>query len=172
MAENGLREKLIDYIQDAHAMEQNVLRMLDSMISTTRDTEVLNRLKQHRAETEHHGQLLQQRLEALGESRSMTAEVPAVVGAWFKGMGDWARPDKPGKNARDGFVTEHLEIASYELLERLADRAGDAETARVAREIRQDEEEMANWIASHWDRFIDLTLHEAGLRSAMPAHVS
>jgi ferritin-like metal-binding protein YciE len=32
-----LEEKLVEYIDDAYAMEQNVLRMLDSMIGTTKD---------------------------------------------------------------------------------------------------------------------------------------
>ena len=37
MADEKLREKLADYVEDAHAMEQSVLRSLESMISTTDD---------------------------------------------------------------------------------------------------------------------------------------
>jgi ferritin-like metal-binding protein YciE len=79
----------------------------------------------------------------------------------LKGAVDSVRGDKPGKNARDGFVTEHAEIAAYELLERLAIRAGDTETAEVARQNRVDEEAMAEKIAASWDHVLDLTLADA-----------
>ena len=73
-----------------------------------------------------------------------------------------ARTDKPAKNARDAFVTEHMEIAAYHLLERLAEKAGDQETAEVARRNRADEEAMAHKIHSNWDRFLELTLATPG----------
>ena len=168
---DSLSDKLIGYVQDAHAMECSVVRMLDSMIGTTTDPEILARLTEHRRETDRHVQLLEGRLTALGKGRSRVADTAAVAAALLKSVGDRVRHDRPGKNARDAFVVAHEEIATYELLERLAMRAGDGETARVAREIRRDEEEMAHWIASHWDRFLDLTLAESGIASRAPAHI-
>jgi ferritin-like metal-binding protein YciE len=165
MADDKLREKLVDYVQDAQAMERNVLRMLDSMISTTDDPEITEVLRHHKEETEEHERRLRERLEALGADTSTTKEAGAVGAALLKGVGDVARSDKPGKNARDGFVTEHMEIASYQLLERLAQRAGDQQTAEVARRNRADEEEMARKIDANWDRFVELTLREAGIQA-------
>ncbi len=163
MAQDKLREKLIDYIEDAHAMERSVLRMLDSMISTTDDPEIVEVLQNHKAETEQHERRLRERLEALGRDTSARKEAESIVGALAKGVADRLRGDKAGKNARDGYVTEHMEIASYELLERLANRASDPWTAEVARTNRADEEEMARKIAANWDKFVELTLYEEGI---------
>ena len=165
MTSSELKTKLGGYIEDAHAMESNVLQMLDSMISTTEDAQIRRDLEQHRKQTEQHQERLRERRDAVGRGTSLRKESQTILGALMKGVGDQVRGDKPGKNARDGFVTEHMEIAAYELLERLADRAGDEETAKVARQNRRDEEAMAKKIAAKWDKFIDLTLAEEGIEA-------
>jgi ferritin-like metal-binding protein YciE len=163
MADDKLQQKLVDYVQDAHAMEQNVSTMLDSMISTTDDPEIKQMLKHHKQQTAEHERRLRERLDAMGAGTSKAKEVGGIGAALFKGVGDMARTDKPGKNARDAYTTEHMEIAAYELLERLAKRAGDEETAEVARQNRSEEQAMAKKIESNWDRFLELTLAEPGL---------
>jgi ferritin-like metal-binding protein YciE len=163
MADDKLQEKLVDYVEDAHAMEQNVSKMLDSMIATTDDPEIEEILRHHKQETEEHERRLRERLDAMGAGTSTIKETGAVGSALLKGVGDMARTDKPGKNARDGYTTEHMEIASYQLLERLAERAGDEQTAEVARQNRADEEAMAQKIDANWDKFLSLTLAEAGI---------
>lgn len=160
MATTDLQEKLNEHLKDAQAMEQNVKRMLDSMISNTEDPEVKGELEHHREETERHEQLLSERLEARGEGTSTVKEAAGIGGALLKGMVDTMRSEKPAKNARDGYVTEHLEIAAYEMLARIAERAGDEATVEVARRNCADERAMAEKIEGKWDRFVDLTLHE------------
>jgi ferritin-like metal-binding protein YciE len=164
MADDKLNEKLADYVEDAHAMEQNDLKMIDSMISTTDDPETRQMLQNHKRETEEHERRMRERLDALGAGTSARKQAQAVGAALLKGVGDKARGDKAGKNARDGYTAEHLEIAAYQLLERLAERAGDSETAEVARQNRAEEEEMARKLDANWDRFVDLTLAENDIR--------
>ena len=163
MADQKLQRKLVDHVQEAHAMEQTVSTMLDSMIDTTDDPEITEMLRQHKRQTQEHERRLRERLDAMGAGTSTAKSVGGLGAALLKGVGDVARTDKPSKNGRDGYMTEHMEIAAYELLERLAKRAGDEETAEVARQNRSDEQTMAKKIESNWDKFVDLTLAEPGL---------
>jgi ferritin-like metal-binding protein YciE len=163
VTQDEVRDKLVDYVENAHAMEQGVLRMLDSMISRCDDVTVRELLEKHRQETEQHERLLRQRLEALEAGTSVRKEAQALAGTLMKGVMDMVRSDSPGKDARDAYVTEHAEIAAYELLSRLAERAGDAATAEVAKRICLDERAMAEAIEVNWDRFVDMTLQEIGV---------
>jgi ferritin-like metal-binding protein YciE len=163
MSTDQLKAQLVKHIDEAYAMEQNVLRMLDGMIETTDDEEIKNELRQHKLETERHAERMQQRLEAHSATPSMVKEAGGIAGALMKSVLDMARPEKAGRNARDGYTTEHMEIAAYQLLERIAQRAGDEETAVAARENRAEEEAMAKKLDGHWDKFAELSLREQGV---------
>jgi ferritin-like metal-binding protein YciE len=158
-----LKEQLIKHIDEAHAMEQNVLRMLDGMISTTDDPEILDALEHHKLQTQGHADRMAQRLEAHEATPSTVKQLGGVLGALAKMPLDLVRGEKAGRNARDGYATEHMEIASYELLRRIAEKAGDEETAVAAKEIIEEEKLMANLIADNWDKFAELSLKEEGV---------
>jgi ferritin-like metal-binding protein YciE len=158
-----IQEQLVKHIDEAYAMEQNVLRMLDGMIETTDDPTMRGDLERHKAETEAQAERLKECLESHDASPSMVKEAGGILGAMMKGVADMARGDKAGRNARDGFATEHMEIASYQLLERVATRAGDEQTAEVARMNRGEEEAMAAKIDQTWDKAVDMSLQEAGV---------
>lgn len=158
-----LDEQLVKHIDEAYAMEQNVLRMLDTMIETSDDPEMKGHLEHHKTETERQAERLERRLQAHGASPSVVKEAGGMIGALMKGVVDLARGEKAGRNARDGYAAEHMEIASYQLLERVATRAGDVETAEVARQNRAEEVAMAQKIDMSWDKAAELSLAEAGV---------
>ena len=158
-----IQEQLIKHIDEAHAMEQNVLRMLEGMISTTDDPEILQELEHHKVETEGHAEQMRQRLEAHGASPSGVKQLAGIMGALAKLPLDMVRGEKAGRNARDGYATEHMEIASYELLKRIAQDANDEETVAACDEIIAQEQAMADTIAANWDKFADLSLREEGI---------
>lgn len=160
-ARQRAREKLLTHLEDAHAMEENIVRSLDSMILATADRRVAKLLADHRRQTVKHSQLVRDRLVAHDRTPSIAKEMASLPGTMLKGVTDQVRGDRTAMNARDAFVAEHLEIAVYEIVERLADQAGDRRTAAAARRIRRDEQAMARRIADRWDRFVELALAEA-----------
>ncbi len=160
---SSLHDQLVKHIDEALAMEENVTRMLDGMIATTDDPGIIDLLEHHKGETEQQSARLRGRLEAHGASPSLVREAVGILGALAKLPLDTVRSEKAGRNARDGYATEHMEIAAYQLLERIATRAGDEETAEVARQNRAEEEAMARKLDEHWDLFAELSLREEGV---------
>ena len=161
-----IQEQLIKHLDEAHAMEQSVLRMLDGMISTTDDPKIQQELEHHKIETEGHALRMKGRLLAHGAAPSTVRQLGGILGALAKMPLDLVRGEKAGRNARDGYATEHMEIASYELLKRIAQRAGDDETVTACDEIIGQEQAMAELIAANWDTFAELSLREEGVTAA------
>jgi ferritin-like metal-binding protein YciE len=159
-----LQSQLVKHIDEAHALEQTVLRMLDGLISTADDPEVIDRLEHHKLETQHHESMMRRRLEAHGATPSVVRQAAGMMEALLKVPLDLVRGERSGRTARDAYTTEHLEIASYELLRRVAERAGDEETAVVCRDILEQERAMATYIEENWDRFAELSLREQGIQ--------
>jgi ferritin-like metal-binding protein YciE len=158
-----IQAQLVKHIDEAHAMEQNVLRMLDGMIQTSDDPQVIDRLEHHKTQTQTHAARMRERLEAHGATPSVVRQAAGIVQALAKMPLDMVRGESAGRNARDAYATEHLEIASYELLRRVAEKAGDEETAVAAREIIVEEQAMADFVAENWDLFATASLREAGV---------
>jgi ferritin-like metal-binding protein YciE len=166
---NKIESQLLKHVDEAVAMEENVKRMLDGMIQTMSDPQVIDLLERHRVETEEHSLRLRRRLQAHGASPSLVREATGILGALAKLPLDLVRGEQAGRNARDAYATEHLEIAAYQLLERIAIRAADEETADVARQNRLEEEAMARKLDELWDVFVEESLREEGVASAARA---
>lgn len=160
---SDIQTQLVDHIDEAHALEQTVLRMLDGLIQSADDPEIIDRLEHHKLETQQHESLMRGRLQAHGASPSMVRQAAGMLEAFMKMPLDLVRGERTGRSARDAYTTEHLEIASYELLRRVAERAGDEETARACRDILEQERAMASYIEESWDRFAEASLREAGI---------
>jgi ferritin-like metal-binding protein YciE len=158
-----IEEQLVTYLKDAHALEQMSLQMTQAAAKATDDPELHELFEHHHQETEEHERLIRERIEAHGESTSKLKDLGGRFAAMAKGVEATGPPDTPGRLARDGYVQEHTEIAAYELLCRVAERAGDAQTVEVGRRILENERQTAEKIAGTWDHATELALREAGV---------
>jgi ferritin-like metal-binding protein YciE len=150
---NKSKQKILQYLAEAHASEQALTRVLQSQIAVTPRGSYRSGLETHLRETRDHAARVGARLDALGQGSN---PLMAVVGAAESVVGqalalgktpfDLLRgsggEEKVLKNAKDACATEALEIATYTAIERMARSVGDDETAELAASILADEEKM------------------------------
>jgi ferritin-like metal-binding protein YciE len=160
---NDMREQLRKYLADAHAIEAQALQLLEKGQDLAGDRELARIYAVHLDETRDHQALVRARLEELGGSPTPLKDAGMRVGALNWGAFFAAQPDTPGKLAAFAFAFEHLEIAGYEELKRLAQRAGDQPTVAVVDRILAQERAAATKIAAQWDRAVDASLREVGV---------
>jgi ferritin-like metal-binding protein YciE len=146
-------QKVVQYLNEAHAMELAMVQTLGAHISITPRTPYRAILERHLAQTRRHAERIESRLDQLGEGRNPLqvgfAAAQATIGqaiSTAKAPVDMIRgassAEKLLKNAKDEAVSEQLEIVTYRALQRLAEAVGDDQTARLAASIRQDEMDM------------------------------
>jgi ferritin-like metal-binding protein YciE len=160
MAPTDLDEQLIKYLTDAHSIEQQALEQMKRAPDIAGDPEISQQFSQHLTETEQHEQRVRERLEELGASPSTLKDLAGkVTGIGFALFAKF-NPDTPGKLVAHAFSYEHMELAAYDLLGRVAQRAGDTSTATLAREIGEQERAMAMRLDTDFDRAVEASLRE------------
>ena len=160
MTTRSIDDQLIRYLTDAHAIEEQALAQMRAAPDLAGDPALADAFRVHRDETERHERLVRERLDAHGASPSRVKD--AVMAAGGKGFVLFARsqPDTTGKLTAHALSYEHLELAAYELLLRVARRAGDDETAAAAERIRDEEAAMAARLEGAIDGAVEAALRE------------
>jgi ferritin-like metal-binding protein YciE len=155
-------EQLVKYLSDAHSIEEQALQQLRSAPNIAGDPELARIFRDHLVETEGHERDVRARMEAHGGKPSNLKDLLMRVGGVGFLLFARAQPDTPGKLLAHAYSYEHLELASYELLALVAERAGDTDTVTVAHRIRDEEERMAERLASSYDRAVAASLDQVG----------
>jgi ferritin-like metal-binding protein YciE len=146
-------QKVVQYLNEAHASEVGLVRVLQSQIAMTPRGAYRSALETHLRETRDHAERVQARireldggsnplLAGLGLAETVIAQTLALSKTPLDLLRGSGGEEKILKNAKDAAATEALEIATYTSLERLAQAVGDDITARLAASIRADEEKM------------------------------
>jgi ferritin-like metal-binding protein YciE len=160
---DDLSQQLDKYLADAHAIEAQALVLLGKAPGLAGSPELVSAYSSHREETEEHQRLVAARLDARGSSPSGLKDAALSLGALNWGAFFSAQPDTPAKLAAFAYAFEHLEVAAYELLRRVAARVGDEETEHVADRILGEENAAAARLRSLFDQALDASLAEQGV---------
>ena len=155
-----LDEQLTKYLTDAHSIERQALVQMKLAPRIAGDRAIAAAFHEHLTETEDHQKLVHDRLEARDASSSVVKD----AAGWVTGVGFalFAKfnPDTPGKLVTHAYSYEHMELAAYAMLRRIAERAQDAETAELARRILTEERAMAERLSLLFERAVDASLRD------------
>ena len=162
MATKTLDDQLNKYLTDAHSIEEQALPQLRAAPEIAGDPGLASIFRDHLTETEAQERLVRERLEARGASPSKVKDAVMKAGGLGFVLFAQSQPDTPGKLTAHAYSYEHLELAGYELLMRVAERAGDRETTAAARRIRDEEQRMAERLEGAFDRAADASLELKG----------
>jgi ferritin-like metal-binding protein YciE len=162
MADRDLQEQLIKYLTDVHSIEEQALVQMQRAPDIAGDPEIAEGFSQHLHETERQEERIRALLEAAGAKPSKLKDVAGKAGGIGMAMFAKLQPDTPGKLVAHAYSYEHMEVAAYELLRRVAERAGATDVATAAAEICDEERRMAGRLESVFDRAVDASLRDAG----------
>ncbi len=159
-----LRKKLTTYLQDAYALENQIVETLEQHAKQAKEFPAIQvRIHRHIEATKQHRARMEGRLQAYGEQPSKVKGALSNLMGTATGAVSGVRPDTLAMNARDEYVAEHLEIASYTLLIVTARALGDAETVQAAEQNLRDEVEMQAWLLQHLPETALLALQQDGI---------
>jgi ferritin-like metal-binding protein YciE len=147
------QQKVVQYLNEAHASEMALVRVLQSQIAMTPRGTYRTALETHLGETREHAERVAGRVDVLGHrsdpltavadlAQTVLAQTYALSKTPFDLVRGSGGEEKVLKNAKDACATEALEIATYTAIEHLARSVGDEQTAKLAASIRADEEKM------------------------------
>ncbi len=160
------QQKIVQYLNEAHASELALVRQLQAQIAMTPSGQYRDGLETHLGETRRHAARIERRLAELGQGHNPLQVglglVQTVIGqalALTKTPVDLVRgsggEEKVLKNAKDSCAAEAQEIATYTALARLARTAGDRQTERLATSVLRDEQRMLDRLLKEIPRLTD-----------------
>ena len=159
------QENVLDWLRDAHAMEQQAEKMLKAQSERLEHYPQLKaRIDQHIQETLGQQALIDECLTRLGGDASTLKDIGGKLMAFGQAVGGSLMSDEVIKGAMAGYVFENMEVASYTVLIAAAQAAGDTQTQAACEKILPQEIAMAEWLLEHLPQLTQAFLE----RSAAP----
>src|SRR3954468_15963781 len=158
---------LVKYLNEAFGKEKQLETNLEALIGRAQNHKTLKKgLQDHLRVTKAQSRELKSRIKALGgkaevgpdlpgpdavtEAGSRVTEVANKALAAAKGpvqiLRGTGEADNMLRNVRDAYWNEAEEIGHYSVIENVATKLNDRETARLAKRFRRDEEKMQKFL--------------------------
>jgi ferritin-like metal-binding protein YciE len=143
-------EWLVQWLRDAHAMEEQAETMLSGQIERLDSyPDMRERLRIHLDETRQQAQRLEACLAQLGEETSTLKDAGGKLTATAQSLSGLVAGDEVLKGSLAGYTFEQMEIASYTVLIAAAESVGESQIARACEQNLREEEAMAEWLRNN-----------------------
>lgn len=143
------REWMIQWLRDAHAMEEQAETMLSGQLSRMESyPELSERIRLHLEETRQQASRLKTCLDRIGEGSSTMKDAGGKLTALAQSISGVFAGDEVMKGSLASYTFEHMEIASYMILIAAANAEGETEIVQACEQNLREEEAMAEWLKS------------------------
>jgi len=167
----GLNSKLVEYFDEALAIENAAIDRIQSRIEETPIQQGKQRLQQHLEETRGQQNRLRDIITKYGgnptESKAdLSTPKPPTTQLMKKTLKDTVKSvtgkaDNPLPEemelirTKEDAILEHAEIIGYKMLIQLSQRANAQDAIPILKQNLQEEESMANWIMDNTPMMLD-----------------
>jgi ferritin-like metal-binding protein YciE len=158
---------VLAWLNDALAMENALAAVLKHRIKDAKDFPAIEAMdRQHFEETLRHADRVKQCIARLGVKPSTAKSVLGTMFGMIQAPMTGLARDEVVKNCLVDFAAEQFEVASYAALIAAATEIGDAETAAICEQNRQEDQAMADRIMAGLP---DVVAAHLGNLTAFPA---
>lgn len=139
------KERVVRYLQDAHAAATGVDQAIQGYVGDTDDPAIKAVFEQNRISTQAEAQRVEARLRALGEEPSGGKGFLNMLMAKFSELMHGAHDeyDKNTQNIIKAYALAQLETAMYQSLVSYSTAIGDTETAALGKTLQEENESAA-----------------------------
>ena len=146
------RDRVIEWLRDAHAAEEQAHTML------RRTAQQVDGHPEFRAGLERHAELskgqaqrLEKCLESLGESTSTLKTLTGQITAFAQTLSGYVVGDEPVKAVLATATFAQMEVCSYRILATAAAAARLEEVETLTRALHGEETDFASWLEQQTD---------------------
>jgi ferritin-like metal-binding protein YciE len=144
-------ERLVQWLRDAHAMEEQAETMLSRTAQRLENYPLLKaKLEEHLGETQRQAERISECIERLDGSSSAIKDAVGKFTGFAQAVSGLFAGDEVMKAALASYTFEHMEIASYRILVETAEEAGEPDIKRICEEILREEEAMGAWLEDNF----------------------
>jgi ferritin-like metal-binding protein YciE len=143
------RDRLIRYLDDAHAAEAGIAEILQGFVDETQSVQARPVFEEHLLHTKDHALRIEKRLRELGGQPSGATNIINDLLGKISDLMHAARDpyDRTTASLIKAYGTAHIEIGMYAALAAYARAYGDHVTAGLAEQIMSEEKADADKIS-------------------------